>query len=113
MDYATTAERYWRTHLPSQVATMEDPTAFFADLGQQVQDQIEAGIAEGTEIAERLLPPEPTYEQLKAMHYRVAKAAQESALEHLVFLPPEPGTEDLRPESAPPLPGAEAIAAQE
>jgi len=38
--YGTLAERHWKTHLPSRYATIENPTSFFDELGEQISDQI-------------------------------------------------------------------------
>lgn len=54
-------------------------------------------------IAERYyqeagLPENPTYLQIRAAHEQVRKSADEMALAaELVYLPPEPGTEDREP----------------
>jgi hypothetical protein len=38
--YGALAERHWQTHLPTRYARIEDPARFFAELGEQIQDQI-------------------------------------------------------------------------
>ncbi len=70
MNHRQIAEAYWRTNFPSEVATEDDPARFFADLVQQVEDQVSAVPAEHKD------------------------AAREIALADLVYLPPEPRTED-------------------
>lgn len=94
--YAKVAENYWRTYLPSQVATMENPTEFFQSLGTQVQDAIDYEQTEHQQAATSRLPENATYEQRVAALTGAAKAAEEQALTELVFLPPEPGTEERR-----------------
>ena len=94
--YAKIAENYWRTYLPSQVATMRDPSVFFQSLGTQVQDQIDFTMLEHRDAATARLPEDATYEQTVAAIKGAAKAAEEQALAELVFQPPEEGTEDRR-----------------
>ena len=94
--YETTAERYWRTFLPTQVAAMEDPTTFFRGLADQVRSRVRGAVA--TADVEASLPENPTYAQIRAAHEGVRQAAEEAAMADLVFLPPEPGTESRRPE---------------
>lgn len=38
--YGTIAQRHWRTYAPTRVAALPDPTAFFTELGLQVQAQV-------------------------------------------------------------------------
>lgn len=38
--YATTAMTYFRDHLPTRYAEIEDPEEYFRDLGEQIQDQV-------------------------------------------------------------------------
>lgn len=38
--YATLARQHWQRYLPSRYAQIEDPTAFFTELGEQISDQI-------------------------------------------------------------------------
>lgn len=39
--YGKTAMQHWSEYAPERVAQMEDPTRFFADLGEQVAAQVE------------------------------------------------------------------------
>ncbi len=40
--YARMARRHWREHLPGRYADLDDPDAFFADLGQRAEEQVDA-----------------------------------------------------------------------
>lgn len=92
--YAKIAESYWQTYLPSRVAQMKDPTAFFLSLGEQVTAQIRSALVDAR--PEASLTETSTYLDARAAHDQVRKAAEETALHDLVFLTPEPGTETHR-----------------
>ncbi len=94
MNYAETAQRYWETYLPSRHAQLEDPETFYRELASQVRAEIAAAMA--STRPEAGLPENPTYLQIRAAHEGARKAAEEQALTELVFLTPEPGTEDRR-----------------
>jgi hypothetical protein len=83
--FARTAERYWRTYLPSQYATIEDPTEFFRSLSDQVDEQIASALRTPPTI-----PADATPQQVIAAHQGQVRAVTEVALHDLVFLPPEP-----------------------
>lgn len=89
--YAARAQTYWETYLPSRVATISDPTEFFRDLSNQVEEQIEDALQQPVKLPENATP-----EQIVAAHRGQLAAATEEALTDLVFLTPEPGTEDRR-----------------
>jgi len=38
--YGAQARRYWQEHLPGRYAQIEDPEAFFADLGEEMAEQV-------------------------------------------------------------------------
>lgn len=38
--YGAQARRYWREYLPGRYAQIEDPEAFFTDLGEEMADQV-------------------------------------------------------------------------
>ena len=100
--YARTARRYWETYLPSQVAELTDPTAFFLDLGEQVAEQVEQTTSE-------LLRPQAGREVTSAARVgeilAAKRQAEELAMSDLVYLPKEPGTERREVPSVRPLPG--------
>lgn len=97
--YAQTAERYWKTYLPSRVAQMKDPRAFFQSLGKQIADLVQAAAAG--------VPQTEDFVANKQARVGAVKAAEEMALADLVFLTPEKGTENRRLLGSPPLPGWE------
>lgn len=88
--YASRAKAYWQTYLPSQFATIEDPEQFFLSLGQQVMEQV---VEAGQSVR---LPSTPDSRQLVAARQGAMLQAEEIAMADLVFLPPEPGTEERR-----------------
>lgn len=94
--YATLAQRYWTTYLPSQVEQMEDPAAHFEWLGKQVMEQIEAALPDAEEAAVEALPPDAPYQMHVAARDNARRAVTELALKDLIYLPPEPGTEGRR-----------------
>ena len=91
--YATMAERYWTTYLPSEVAKMapEDRAPFFASLGQDVADAIEQATAEN--LAHSTKPTDSPVMREKRRAAAAARAREE-VLADLVYLPKEPGTAD-------------------
>jgi hypothetical protein len=98
MSYATLARRYWETYLPQQTATLADPDSFFLNLEQQVKDRIQGEVDDAE-------PTLPTSDDplVKAGARRAAiRAAEADALNDLVYLPPEPGTEHLELQLTPP-----------
>lgn len=82
--FAKTAEAYWKTYLPREYATIEDPTAFFESLSDQVDTQIEQAL-----LTPPAVPENPTPQQVIAAHQGQLRAVTEVALADLVFLPPE------------------------
>jgi hypothetical protein len=38
--YGAQARRYWQEYLPERYAQIEDPEAFFTDLGEEMADQV-------------------------------------------------------------------------
>lgn len=96
MDHREMAETYWRTYLPSRYASIPpgQREEFFRDLSSQVREQVASAV--NAARPEAGLPADATYLEMRAAHQQVRDSAREIALADLVFLPPEPGTEDLR-----------------
>lgn len=101
--YAKTARAYWETYRPTETAAMSDPDGFFRSLGQQVKEQV-SGTADQMPSS---LPANPTSQDLVAARQGAMRAAEEIAMVDLVFLPPEPGTEERRLVGSGPLLGWE------
>ena len=87
--YGRTAERHWRTFLPTAYANLENPEEFFEELDERVMalvDEMQANLLAGqtlsTETGER-------EKQLSAAR----RQAEETVLAEEVFLPAEPGQE--------------------
>lgn len=92
--HATTARRYWETYRPkaySQIAESQRET-FFADLGKQVLDMVEYLTEDNLRASSRETDSPDLLRRKRAM---AQMRAEEEALEELVFLPKEPGTEHL------------------
>jgi hypothetical protein len=92
-DYATLAWRYWRTYLPGQLARLPeaDREAFFSGLGQEVADRVEELTEENLTAS---LRPDDGPQARAERGLMAMLRAREQALEELVYLPKEPGTED-------------------
>jgi hypothetical protein len=89
--YEQTARNYWETYLPSATAELDDPTTFFRELAQQVEDQIESAV-----LTPPTVDPEASAADREQAYAAALRAARETALADLVYLPPEPGTETKR-----------------
>jgi hypothetical protein len=92
--YATRARRYWETYRPkacSQIAESQRET-FFADLGKQVEGMVEYLTEDNLRASSR---DTDNPERLRRKRGMAQLRAEEEALEELVFLPKEPGTEHL------------------
>lgn len=91
--YAEIARTWWQEQRPAELASMDDPKAFFRDL----QEQIEARV---TELSSSLAGPDTPGEEYLEKVGRLNSArsqAQEMALDEMVFsigpesdLPEEP-----------------------
>ena len=88
--YGAMAERHWRRWLPRRVATMDDPTSFFSDLGEEVSERI-------SDLTMELAGDDPPGEKYLDKLGRLNMArlrAEEMVLPETVLLPPEPGVEE-------------------
>jgi len=87
------AQQYWTTYLPSRLAQIPpaERMTFFEQLGREVQQEIEdrAPALEGTP------PPDEGYLETVGRLRMATAQAQEAVLAEMVYLPKEPGTEDL------------------
>ncbi len=93
-NYGQWAMKHWVTWLPTRYATIEDPQTFFSNLGEQVANQI-------ADLADQLAGPDPSDEDYMGKVGRLNMArlqAQEVVLSQEVYLPPEPGTEEIDPD---------------
>lgn len=82
--YGALAERHWKTHRPSQYSTLEDPTAFFTDLGEQISLQVQdlQSTWEAEQRAElNALPDLTRMGRLNA----IRKSAEESVYAELIW----------------------------
>jgi hypothetical protein len=90
--YGRIARRYWETYLPSRVAAIppEQRETFFTEMGDQVASEIATqtpGLVQDQD--------ETDYLSMVGAQGRARKQAEEMVLGESVYLPPEPGTEDL------------------
>jgi hypothetical protein len=94
--YGQLARNYWTTYLPSQVAALPDPEAFFADLGEEIEEMVLG-------LEDDVAGPDVPGEEFLAKVGRLRNArmrAEEMALAELVYSQtPERGTEDREPPS--------------
>lgn len=89
--YEQLARTYWETYLPEQTASLPDPTSFFASLSEQVSDEVDS---EAQSILDSM--PKATDPSAKVgQRLQAIRDAEHRVLADLVFLTPEPGTEDL------------------
>jgi hypothetical protein len=87
-EFGAMAEQHWRTFLPGRTAQLQDPTAFFTSLGQQVAEEIETL---AFELAGE--PPEQeTYLEKVGRLEAARRQAREKVLAEQVLLPAEPGS---------------------
>lgn len=91
--YGTQAMQHWQRWLPSRYAQLEDPEAFFTDLGEQVAEQVSQTVDSlRTSHAEQLAQAE--YLERVGLLTNLRMQAQEMVLSEMVLLDPEPGTGD-------------------
>ncbi len=100
--YGQIALTYYRTYRPTEFAQMSDPQEWATQVGRQVMDQVVAG----QETAP--MEPEASYLQTVEALKTARLTAETQALQELVYLEPEPGTEHLRVPSLD-LPGWEPL----
>jgi hypothetical protein len=91
-EYGAMARRYWQQWLPQRYAAIEDPDAFFDELGAEVTREI--GELWGQMTAEAGNPPGEGFMDRVGRLNAIRKQAEEIILADRVLLPPEPGTDD-------------------
>jgi hypothetical protein len=87
--YGAQARRHWQTHLPNRYRQIEDPETFFADLGEQIAQQVQdrAAAIAGSD------PEQETYLE-KVGRLNMARQTAESGVMREVLPAP---TTDLSP----------------
>ena len=88
--YGQIALDYWITYRPAQIAQMSDPQAWATQIGEQIKEQVISAQQDAP------IPDEASYLQIVNAQKAAGKIAEEQALNELVYLTPEPGTEDRR-----------------
>jgi hypothetical protein len=95
--YATTVMTYYRDHLPTRYAELENPDEYFRELGEQIQDQV-------TDLTPELAGPDEPGEGFLAKTGRLnaaRKRAEELVLNDLLYSQkPENEPTDLDEETA-------------
>jgi hypothetical protein len=88
--YGEKARAHWRLFLPKRYAQIEDPDAFFTDLGEQIEMQIE--------VLEQALagddPPHESYMEKVGRLNMARLCAESDTLRELAFVDPEEGDDD-------------------
>jgi hypothetical protein len=91
-EYGTMAQRHWQQWLPQRYAAIENPDAFFTELGEEVSGEIADRWAELK--AEAGNPPGEDFTDRVGRLNALRKQAEETVLAERVLLAPEPGAED-------------------
>ena len=91
--YGQMARKHWARWLPARYATIEDPTSFFSDLGNQAEQRID-------QLTDRLAGEDPPGEDYLAKAGRLGQArmqAEEIVLAELILLSPETDEDQDQP----------------
>ena len=91
-EYGAMAQRHWQRWLPGRYASIEDPDAYFTELGERAAQEIASLWAEMT--AREGNPAGEEYVARVGRLNMMRKQAEEQVLHELVLLPPEPAAED-------------------
>lgn len=89
--YGLEARVYWKRWLPRRFAALPDPVAFFAALGDQIEQQV--GDLWDQMVATDQPPAGETHEERVARLGRLKATAEYEVVGELVRLPPEPEPE--------------------
>lgn len=79
--YGTLAKEHWEKYAPSRVEALEDPKAYFTDLGEQIQGQVQAIAAQ----LEQSAPAAEEYQARVAQLNGFRRQAEELVLAELVY----------------------------
>ena len=91
--YGEMARRHWARWLPDRFAAIGNPQTFFADLGEEAEQKIDA-------LAWELAGDDPPGEGYLAKAGRLGEArhrAEQIILDEMILLPPEPGAGQTGP----------------
>ena len=92
--YGRMAMEHTRRHLPRAFSAIADPIRHFADLGEEVQAAV-------TSARDKILGRQRTDEtiaEFRDRSHQAMRTAEEIVLTELVWLPPEPTTEQPDPD---------------
>jgi hypothetical protein len=86
--FGAQALQHWQTYRPTELATIEDPTRYFTDLGNQIEQEIDhrATQAEHREKVHEINDDLTRMGRLGA----IRQAATEAVMREMVFLDEEP-----------------------
>jgi len=81
--YGVLAQNHWKTHLPAKYGALTDPEAFFADLGEEIQQRVD-------ELMEARRPElgSDFMRNLQNLNW-AKKEAEDEALRELALLAPD------------------------
>lgn len=83
--YGRLAQRHWQEHRPGSIAEIDDPEAFFTELGGDVQDEVRARWTAGR-LAEPAVAGESYLERVGRLQH-LRHEAEGEVLRELVLLP--------------------------
>lgn len=90
--YGQMAWQHWTTYLPNRLAQLQDPETFFADLGEQADEEIEELATSLERQHAEQDPPGDSYLTRARQLSNARMTAESTVLRQLVLLDPE--TED-------------------
>jgi hypothetical protein len=96
--YGALAQKHWQRWLPKRYAALDNPEAFFTELGEHVSDEIAT-------LSDALAGPDQPGEDFMAKVGRLNMArfnAESDVIRQIVLLTPEPGADDDAEEGATP-----------
>jgi len=95
--YGGRARRHWQEHLPSRYQQISDPEAFFSDLGEQIEQQVQ-------QLAAALAGPDPLEENYleKVGRLNMARLRAEEQVLREMLPEPENDPESRTDPDAPP-----------
>lgn len=102
-NYGQTVQQHWKTWLPSRYAQIEDPTTFFASVGEQIEDQVTQSAA-AMEAEQAASLAQMDYLARMGRLNAIDKSAREIALSEWLLEPEsDPSEVEMSPEDAMPF----------
>lgn len=91
--YGATAQKHWKRWLPKRYSEINDPEAFFSDLGEEISlrvEELERAIAGKP-------PPGETFMEKVGRLNMARLNAESAALQEMALLAPEPEADEDSP----------------